>query len=158
MKRVRAGGRQPRPALAIRDDDQADVAELYRKLRRSRAKLVGPDGQTQGLPEDLYHFLVQLIAHLVAGRSVSIIQSEAQLTTVEAANMLGVSRGFLIKLLQRNEIPHHMVGTHRRIYARDILEYKTARDGRRRTSLRELAQAEMREGLYDRVPPHDQPR
>ncbi len=63
--------------------------------------------------------------------------------------MLGVSRQFLIKLLERGEIPHHMVGTHRRIYVRDLLAYKAKRDSSRRKILDDLTRAEAEEGLYD---------
>jgi excisionase family DNA binding protein len=96
---------------------------------------------------------VQLIADLQGGKSVSIIQSEATLTTVEAANMLGVSRHFLVKLLESKRVPHHKVGTHRRIYMRDLLTYKAERDGRRRKALDNLVEAEIEDGLYDRKPP-----
>src|SRR5512132_548114 len=108
---------------AISDADQRQVLELYQEILRSRAKLVGPDGKTQSLPVSLNEFLVKLIADLCEGQSVAIVQNEAQLTTVEAARMLGVSRQFLVNVLEKSEIPFHMVGTHRRIYLRDVLAY-----------------------------------
>ncbi|SRR5579884_516957 len=135
--------------LAISETDQRQVLELYQKIQKSRAKLVGPDGKTQSLPVSLYEFLVKLIADLCEGQSVAIVQNDAQLTTVEGARMLGVSRQFLIKLLERGEIPHHMVGTHRRIYVRDLLAYKAKRDSSRRKILDDLTRAEAEEGLYD---------
>ena len=141
--------------LAISERDQKDIQALYEKFARSQAKLVGPDGRSQRLPDSVYAFLVQLIADLQAGKSVSIIQSEATLTTVEAANMLGVSRQFLVKLLDSDQIPHHKVGTHRRIYIGDLLEYKAERDGRRRKTLDDLVEAEIKDGLYDRQPSVD---
>ena len=141
--------------LAISERDQKDIEALYEKFARSQAKLVGPDGRSQRLPGSVYAFLVQLIADLQAGKSVSIIQSEATLTTVEAANMLGVSRQFVVKLLDSDQIPHHMVGTHRRIYMRDLLKYKAERDGRRRKALDDLVEAEIKDGLYDRQPSAD---
>ena len=141
--------------VPIWENDPKQVLELYRAIRRSGAKLVGRDGRTQDLPLTLYQFLVKLMADLVEGQSVAIIQDDAQLTTVEAARMLGVSRQFLIKLLQRGEIPCYMVGTHRRIYFRDVLVYKAKRDGKRRQILDELTRAEAEEGLYDREPPDD---
>lgn len=141
--------------LAISETDQKQVLELYQKIQRSRAKLVGPDGRTQSLPVSLYEFLVKLIADLCAGQSVSIVQNEAQFTTVEGARLLGVSRQFLIKLLERGEIPHHMVGTHRRIYVRDLLAYKSKRDSERRKVLDELTRAEAADGLYDLDVPDD---
>ena len=141
--------------IALLDTDQKEVEELYRKIVRSSAKLVGPDGRSQRLPASLYEFLRQLIADLYEGKSVSIIQNEAQLTTVEAARMLGVSRQFLVKQLEKNEIPFHLVGTHRRVYVRDLLAYKIQRDGKRRQILDELTQAETAEGLYDLEPPDE---
>lgn len=135
--------------IALSDADQKQVPELYQKIQRSRAKLVGPDGRTQNLPVSLHEFLVKLTGDLCEGQSVAIVQNDAQLTTVEAARMLGVSRQFLIKVLERDEIPHHMVGTHRRIYVRDLLAYKAKRDSNRRQILDELTRAEAEDGLYD---------
>lgn len=143
--------------LAISETDQKQVLELYQKIQRSRAKLVGPDGKTQSLPVSLYEFLVKLIADLCEGQSVAIVQNDAQLTTVEGARMLGVSRQFLIKLLERGDIPHHMVGTHRRIYVRDVLAYKAKRDSNRREILDDLTRAETEDGLYDLEPLHRRP-
>jgi excisionase family DNA binding protein len=147
--------REAESPLAISETDQRQVLELYQKIQRSRAKLVGPDGKTQNLPVSLYEFLVKLIADLCEGQSVAIVQNDAQLTTVEGARMLGISRQFLIKLLERGEIPYHMVGTHRRIYVRDLLAYKAKRDSNRRKILDDLTRAEADEGLYDLEPPDD---
>ena|ERR1035437_4713459 len=141
-----------RVPLAISEGDQKQVLELYQKIQRSRAKLVGPDGKAQSLPVSLYEFLVTLIADLCEGQSVAIVQNDAQLTTVEAAGMLGVSRQFLVKVLERDEIPHHMVGTHRRVYVRDLLAYKARRDGKRRQILDDLTRAEAEAGTYDLEP------
>lgn len=141
--------------LAISETDQKQVLELYQKIQRSRARLVGPDGKSHSLPVSLYEFLVKLIADLCEGQSVAIVQNDAQLTTVEGARMLGVSRQFLIKLLERGDIPHHMVGTHRRIYVRDLLAYKAKRDSNRRKILDDLTRAEAEDGLYDLEPPDD---
>lgn len=141
--------------IALSESDRRQVLELYRRMQRSRAKLVGPGGRTQSLPDSLYEFLVKLNAGLGEGQSVAIVQNDAQLTTVEAARMLGVSRQFLIGQLEKGEIPFHMVGTHRRVYVRDVLAYKMRRDGKRRRILDDLTRAEAEEGLYDREPPDD---
>lgn len=137
-------------SISISDRDQQDIHDLYSKLRAAQAKLVGPDGKTQVLPGNVYSFLCQLLADLKDGKSVTILQSNATLTTVEAAKLLGVSRQFLVDLLERSQIPHHMVGTHRRLYAQDVLAYKSKRDAGRRKLLDDLAQAEFEEGTYER--------
>jgi excisionase family DNA binding protein len=148
-------GEKTRLPLAISEGDRRQVLELYQRIQRSRAKLVGPDGKTQSLPVSLHEFLVRLTAGLGEGQSVAIMQDDAQLTTVEAARMLGVSRQFLIKVLERDEVPHHMVGTHRRVYVRDLLAYKAKRDSKRRQILDDLTRAEAEDGLYDLEPPDD---
>ncbi len=138
--------------VPITEQDQQEVQALYRELRRGEAKLVGPEGSAQSLPPNLYSFLCRLLGDLKAGRSVTLLQNEAELTTVESAKLLAVSRQFLIGLLDQNQIPYHMVGTHRRIYARDVLAYKGRRDSARRKTLDDLARAEYEEGIYDQVP------
>jgi excisionase family DNA binding protein len=141
--------------VSISEQDQKEILELYTRIRAAEAKLVGPDGRTQVLPSNLYSFLCQLLGDLKAGKSITILQNNAELTTVEAAKLLAVSRQFLIQLLEQNHIPFHMVGTHRRVYARDVLAFKAKRDSARRTALDDLARSEMEEGLYDRVPLDD---
>jgi excisionase family DNA binding protein len=144
--------------LSISAQDQRDIHELYSKLRAVEAKLVGPDGKGQVLPGNVYSFLCQLLADLKDGQSVTILQSEATLTTVEAAKLLGVSRQFLIREIEKGRIPHHKVGTHRRLYARNVLAYKSSRDAGRRKQLDDLAHAEYEEGLYSRGLDDPQPR
>jgi excisionase family DNA binding protein len=141
--------------ISISERDQKDILDLYTKIRAAEAKLVGPDGKTQVLPSNLYSFLCQILGDLKEGKSVTILQSNAELTTVEAAKLLAVSRQFLIQLLESNQIPFHMVGTHRRVYARDVLAFKGQRDSARRKTLDDLARTEMGEGLYDKVPLND---
>ena len=92
---------------------------------------------------------------LRAGQPIAIVQDDAQFTTVEAARILGVSRQFPINVLERDEIPHHMVGTHRRIYVRDLLAYKAKRDNKRRLILNDFTHAEAADGLYDLEPEDD---
>src|SRR5438874_11105950 len=141
-------------ALPVSEKEQREIQEIYARLREAAAKLVGPDGKTQVLPNNVYSFLCRLLADLKAGGSVTILQSNAQLTTMEASKMLGTSRQFLINLLEKGEIPFHKVGTHRRIYARDILAYKGMRDAARRKALDDLVRAEHEEGIYS-GPPND---
>ena len=138
--------------VPISGKEQAEIRDIYEKIRRANAKLVGPDGETRILPSNVYSFLCTLLADMKAGHSVTILQNNASLTTVEASKLLGVSRQFLIGLLQKNELPCHMVGTHRRLYARDVLAYKAKRDSMRSKTLDDLARREFEQGTYDRVP------
>jgi len=132
--------------------EQQEIIEIYAKLRESEAKLVGPDGKTESLPNNLYSFLLRLLADLRAGNAVTILQSSHELTTIEASKLLGMSRQFLVQLLEKGEIPFHKVGTHRRLYVRDALAYKARRDTTRRKTLDDLAKREFAEGNYGKIP------
>lgn len=138
---------EPVEPVPLSDGDPKEVEQLYNTLRRGTAKLVGPDGQAEHLPDSLYAFLIELIGRLNEGQSVYIVQNQAKLSTIEAAAMLGVSRQFLVNILEKGEIPYHMVGTHRRIYAQDLMAYKANRDKNRRKALSELASQEMQDGI-----------
>ena len=132
--------------------EQQEIIDIYAKLRESEAKLIGPDGKTEILPNNLYSFLLRLLADLRAGNAVTILQSSHELTTIEASKILGMSRQYLVQLLEKGEIPFHKVGTHRRLYVRDVLAYKARRDTSRRKTLDDLAKREFAEGNYGKIP------
>jgi excisionase family DNA binding protein len=140
------------PAVDISPKEQREIADTYAKLREAEAKLIGPDGRAEILPNNLYSFLLRLLADLRAGQSVTILQNRHELTTVEASKVLGFSRQFLIQLLEKGEIPFHMVGSHRRLYVRDVMAYKVKRDTARRKTLDDMARREFAKGDYDKVP------
>lgn len=136
----------------ISPKEQLEIKSIYEKLREAEAKLVGPDGKTEILPNNVYSFLLRLLADLKAGHSVTILQSMHRLTTVQAAKVLGVSRQYLIQLLEKGEVPYTKIGTHRRVLVRDVLSYKAKRDLERRTALDDLAKREYETGNYGKVP------
>ncbi|MGH9184969.1 MAG: helix-turn-helix domain-containing protein [Acidimicrobiales bacterium] len=88
------------------------------------AGLVGPDGQVVELPERIQSVLVSIVENLRSGNGVSVIPLHAELTTVQAAELLNVSRPHLVKQVEAGEVPHHMVGTHRRLKLVDVLAYR----------------------------------
>src|SRR5271166_4313522 len=139
-------------AVDISPKEQREIIDIYAKLREAEAKLIGPDGRSEILPNNLYSFLLRLLADLRAGHSVTILQNRHALTTVEASKIVGVSRQFLVQLLEKGEIPFHMVGTHRRMYVRDVMAYKARRDMARRKTLDDLARQEFAKGDYDKIP------
>jgi excisionase family DNA binding protein len=139
-------------AVDIYPKEQKEIVDIYAKLREAEAKLIGPDGRTEILPNNLYSFLLRLLADLHAGNSVTILQNRHELTTVEAGKILGVSRQFLVQVLEKGEIPFHMVGSHRRMYVRDVIAYRSRRDTSRRKTLDDLAKREFAKGDYDKIP------
>lgn len=90
------------------------------------------------LPPSLGHLLLDLLTHVANGEMVTFVPYGAELTTQQAADILNVSRPFLVKLLKSGDIGHHKVGSHRRISVSDLLEYKVRRDQNRSDGLTEL--------------------
>jgi excisionase family DNA binding protein len=81
---------------------------------------------------------VHILALLGSGQGVQIIPDAAELTTQQAADFLNVSRPYLIGLLEADEIPYRMVGTHRRIRFEDLRDYRRQDDLKRRQAADEL--------------------
>lgn len=125
------------------------VLEALPARQKGSARLVGPDGTEIDLPEGIHDLLVSIIEHLKAGDGVTVIPMHAELTTVEAADMLNVSRPFLIKQLAAGALAHHMVGTHRRLRLADVLAYRDRMDHNANEALDAMTSEAEELGLYD---------
>jgi excisionase family DNA binding protein len=90
------------------------------------------------LPAVAVRLLVELLSTLAEGNAVALIPIHAELTTQKSADLLGVSRPFLIKQLEQEVIPFRRVGTHRRIAFSDLMKYKREIDSKREQTLNEL--------------------
>ncbi len=90
------------------------------------------------LPATAVALLMDVLEAIAAGRGVSIIPENAELTTVQAAAILNVSRPYLIKLLAEGAIPYRRVGKHRRILMEDVMTYKNRIDLEREAVLDQL--------------------
>src|SRR5437870_5479786 len=97
--------------VALPVTEEAQMAELRRLVQQGSAKLVGPDGHQIELPATVHDLLLSILKNLEAGKAISIVPEHQQLTTQRAANLVGVSRPFLVGLLENGEIPFHMVGS-----------------------------------------------
>lgn len=135
--------------------EQAKVAELYRMLiHAGKAALVGPDNSRIDLPPSIYDTLVKVVETMQAGKSIAVVPLMELLSTQAAADFLGVSRQFIVRELEAGKITFHYAGTHRRVYLKDVLDYKTRRMHARRASIDRMAQKSEELGDYDRfVPP-----
>ena len=99
------------------------------------------------LPPGAVALLMEILEAMAAGRGVTLIPENAELTTVQAADVLNVSRPFLIKLLEENVLPHRKVGKHRRVRLEDVMAYKTRIDRKREKVLDQLAREAQEQGM-----------
>ena len=89
------------------------------------------------------------VQQLKTGHGVSIAALRAEITTAEAAELLNVSRPFVIKLLESGVMPFRKVGTHRRVRLIDVLEYRDRQDAVASAALDEMVRQAEKHGLYD---------
>lgn len=132
----------------------SDMAAMLRlatflKQHSQPAGLIGPDGQQVPLPLEVFEVLVQVVEALQAGKAITVAPLEQRLTTQQAADLLGVSRPTLIKLLEENEIPYEQPGRHRRVRLSDVLAYRQRRRQERRARLADVTRQSVEDGLYE---------
>jgi excisionase family DNA binding protein len=99
------------------------------------------------LPAGAVALLMDILEAMAAGQGVPLVPENAELTTVEAASLLNVSRPFLINLLDDGVIPHRKVGKHRRIRLEDVMAYKARDDRERDAILDQLVQEAQEQGM-----------
>jgi excisionase family DNA binding protein len=114
-------------------------------------KIVAADGSEESatIPAAAYRLFLDILTQMSQGHAVTIIPIHAELTTQEAADLINVSRPFLVKQLEEGTIPHHKVGKHRRVRFTDLMEYKTNIDAARGKVLDEIVAISEELGLYD---------
>jgi excisionase family DNA binding protein len=147
----------PHPDVLVRADrkDLEELREFARRLDEAigegggRVRLIGQTGEEVELPAAALRALRLVAEGMTAGLALSLVPYGKELTTQEAADLLHVSRPHLVKLLEEDRIPHHRVGTHRRVQLEDVLAFAAERTERRRAELRELTRlSQEAEGGY----------
>ena len=110
--------------------EQAEFLAFLGKIKEVIDKTEGKsvevemNGQKMTVSKTTLGFLTSIYQSIRGGKSVTIAEEGAELTTQEAANMLNVSRPYLIKLLDKGELPHRKVGKHRRVPQKAVEEYR----------------------------------
>lgn len=137
-------------AQHLPDQQEAQLAEQSSRIldaylqnnQVSPVRLELPDEAktTVDIPPHALKLFVDLLTQMAEGNAVTLIPVHAELTTQEAADILNVSRPYLVQLLDQGEMPYRKVGTRRRIRADDVLRYKSAIEAKRRQALDDLAQ------------------
>jgi excisionase family DNA binding protein len=131
------------PVSPSRDDVRLAKASSRRLApflnRKLKVRIAETDEQVE-LPAVAVRLLVDLLSAMAEGNAVTLIPIHAELTTQQAADLLGVSRPFLVKQIEEGVIPHRRVGTHRRVLFSDLMRYKHEMDENRSKALDELAE------------------
>jgi len=125
-----------------RESGRALSAFLQTRAETQQIDIVDDKGTSHpvSVPVSALRLLVDVLTEIGEGNAVSIIPIHAELTTQDAANVLNVSRPFLVQLLERGDIPFHKIGRHRRVRYQDVLSYKERIDAERRKALDALAE------------------
>lgn len=122
------------------------VAPTHQDIQRAKqAATALSEGSLEmsQLPEAARHLLAHILHELASGHALSVVPAKTDLTTSQAANLLNVSRPYLVKLLQEGKLPFHRVGSHKRIQKQDVEVYQKHQKEQSYAALAELqAQAQ----------------
>ena len=146
MKRTLAKPRST--AVSPLSSDELGLAQRSRGIfarhtdKKGRVMLHIQEGKAKEsliIPAAAARLFQDILAQMSEGNMVSVMTQQGELTTQQAADLLNVSRPYLVGLLDGGHIPFRKVGTHRRIYTKDVIAYKKAVDGERSRALNDLA-------------------
>jgi excisionase family DNA binding protein len=133
--------------IELSAEEQLSAQEVVRLLRRG-GLMVDAEGNRSVLPAAIGEILMRATEVLARGDAVSVVPVDKMLSTQEAADLLGVSRQYLVRLLDDGKIPQTRTGTHRRVALADVLRFKERRDADRQAGLRELTKMSVEAGGY----------
>ena len=141
-------------------EPNASVAALAGEAARALSKMIGrharsvslhADGKCEArvvVPAEAFRLFVRILSEMANGNAVTIVPVHAELTTQQAADLLNVSRPFVVKLLEEGKIPFRTVGTRRRVRFRDLMAYQQADEAERQRRLDELTAEGEKLGDY----------
>lgn len=147
----------PSEPIAPTDADTLVARESARRLVPALAKangtmqlrVEGPDGTNEPItvPTAAFRLFLTILAEMASGNAVRLIPHHAELTTTEAAELLNVSRPFVVKLLDEGQIPSRLVGKHRRVMFKDVMAYRGEHFRARSVVLDRMAAIDQELGL-----------
>jgi excisionase family DNA binding protein len=125
----------------------AHDAELARRLSSRFDREITPDVSVQELPNSVVTLVHQILAEMAQGNAVSLSSVPKELTTQQAATVLGVSRPFIIKLIDEGELAYRRVGSHRRITLEEVMAYQERTKVKRFAALEALVEDAQKLGM-----------
>ena len=132
------------------DSSLMDDIEAFLAAYGDQASLTAPDGKQTPIPPQVFDALRRVVEALAAGSAVTVAPVSMRLTTSQAADILGISRPTLVRLLEDGAIPYEQPRRHRLLRLDDVLAYKAQQKAQRRAILAELTRQAVADGLYDR--------
>ncbi len=134
--------------------EQAEIAAFGKAIESVRLYgKISAGGNEIHVPESIFKILAQVVPLLISDQAVSIVPVGHFLTTQQAAELLNISRPYLIRLIDEGKISCTKVdkkpGSHRRIRFEDLMEYKHKRSLEQREQLKKLTKMSKELGLYD---------
>ena len=123
------------------------LAARPKKLLRVRIEPENEPDESISIPVSAFYLLNSILQEMANGNAVTLIPVHAELSTQQAAQILNVSRPFLIEQLEKEAIPYRKVGTHRRVMFKDLMEYKQTMDRNRLNALEQLSAVDQNLGL-----------
>jgi excisionase family DNA binding protein len=142
-----------REQTALREEQAAEAAAALRALggllsdELQSVELRTPAGEAVAVPVQAFQLFIEMLGHLASGDGVVVLPEYAELSTQQAADLLKVSRPYLVQLIDEHKLPARKVGTHRRVLLADLLAYKRRDDAHREAVMQELADEAQELGL-----------
>lgn len=130
-------------------ESSRQLADLLARRKKGARLRIQPDdeGEAIAIPLSAARLLTDILTEMAEGNAVALLPVHAELTTQQAADLLNVSRPYLIALLEQGAIPFRKVGTHRRVLLKDLMAYKHDADQRRLKALEELSALDQELGF-----------
>ena len=147
MRSTTATRSRVKRAPSLRGASEKSARSLISVIRRATPGKTSPEALAD-LVDSLTCVIEQTAELLLAGKHIRVIEDDESMTTQEAADLLNVSRPYLVKLLETGQIPQlPKVGRHRRVARAAVLKHKRTRDAQRESALKELAAVSQRHRL-----------
>lgn len=132
-------------------EEQSRIDSLVR--REVRPVLLTEGGDVVELPKALNDLFVAVVEAMKRKEAVFLMHESETFTTQAAANFLGVSRQYVVRLLESGAVPFHHVGTHRRVCFKDLVRFQQERSRKRRAALDRMTEEMVQADVFDRHVP-----